>query len=241
MAALRLRSMSGRFSYRLVAAMLLVSLPLMVLLAVLLTSQASASLTEAGEHDGVGNAQSVALRVENWLSERRENLRLIAAAAAESLDNPRHRNRSGRVGRERTMTSCCSRSPTSRGRCWPRRRPEVTVDLAGQDWFGTAAGGQPVTTSLVQRGDHIQWVIAQPIVGGTGQPLGVVIGELNPAALAALLNAEQDQDSVVVAVDAQHQLIYDTAMGDITDDTALLAAGALHTTVDNAATQRASD
>ena len=123
------------------------------------------------------------------------------------------------------------------GKVLASSRPAATVDLAGQDWFGTAAGGRPVTTSLVQRGDHIQWVIAQPIAGGTGQPRGVVIGELNPAALATLLNAQQDEGSVVVAVDAQHQLIYDTAMGEVADDTALLAAGALHTTVDNAATQ----
>ena len=43
----------------------------------------------------------------------------------------------------------------------------------------------------------------------------------------------------MVAVDAQHQLIYDTAMGKVADDTALLAAGVLRTTVDNAATRQA--
>jgi len=225
MATLRLHSMSGRFSYRLVVAMLLVSLPLMVLLAVLLTSQASASLTEAGEHDGVGNAQSVALRVETWLSERRENLRLIAAATSQSLDNPR--TATDLVALDGTSDDFLLLEVTDlTGKVLASSRPEVTVDLAGQVWFGTAAGGQPVTTSLVRRGDHIQWVIAQPIVGGTGQPLGVVIGELNTAALAPLLNAQQDEHSVVVTVDAQHRLIYDTAMGEVADDTALLAAGA---------------
>ncbi len=228
-----------RYRYRLVAAMLLVSLPLMVLLAVLLTSQASASLTEAGEHDGVGNAQSVALRVENWLSERRENLRQIAATASESLDNSA--TAADLVALDGTYDDFLLLEVTDlTGKVLASSIPAATVDLAGQDWFGTAAGGRPVTTSLVQRGDHIQWVIAQPIVGGTGQPRGVVIGELNTAALAPLLNAQQDEHSVVVTVDAQHQLIYDTAMGVVADDTALLAAGALHTTVDNAATQMAS-
>ena len=72
MAAPLLRSVTGRFSYRLVAAMLVVSLPLMVLLAVLLTSQASASLSVAGEAKGVAVARAVALRVEDWLSGRRQ-------------------------------------------------------------------------------------------------------------------------------------------------------------------------
>ena len=43
-----------------------------------------------------------------------------------------------------------------------------------------------------------------------------------------------------MAVDAQHRLIYDTALGKVADDTALLAAGALSTTVDNAATRQAA-
>ena len=42
-----------------------------------------------------------------------------------------------------------------------------------------------------------------------------------------------------MAVDPQHRLIYDTALGKVADDTALLAAGALGTTVDNAATRQA--
>ena len=67
-----------------------------------------------------------------------------------------------------------------------------------------------------------------------------MIGDLNPAVLATLLNPELDEGSEVVAVDAQHQLIYDTAMGEVADDAALLAAGALSTTVDNAATRQAS-
>src|SRR6478735_3674387 len=208
-----------RYRYRLVAAMLLVSLPLMVVLAVLLTSQASASLTEAGEHDGVGNAQSVALRLEDWLSERRENLQQIADASTDRLDNLD--TAVDLVAIDKTYGDFRLLEVTDlTGKVLASSRPEDTVDLAGQDWFGTAAGGQPVTTPLVQRGDHIQWVIAQPIVGGNGQPQGVVIGELNPAVLTDLL--------------------YDTTMGAITDDTTLLAAGSLHTVVDNAATQQAT-
>ncbi|MCU1658359.1 MAG: methyl-accepting chemotaxis protein, partial [Pseudonocardiales bacterium] len=49
------------------------------------------------------------------------------------------------------------------------------------------------------------------------------------------------QGSDVVAVDAQHQLVYDTAtMSKATDAAALLSAGALKTTVDNTATQKAA-
>ena len=126
------------------------------------------------------------------------------------------------------------------GKVLATSRPGVTLDVTGQDWFATAVGGQSVVTSPVQIGGHIEWVIAQPVLGDTGQPQGVVVGELNPAVLASLLNPELDQGSTVVAVDAQHRLIYDTAMGPVADDAALLAAGGLKTTVDNTATQQAT-
>jgi hypothetical protein len=67
-----------------------------------------------------------------------------------------------------------------------------------------------------------------------------VIGDLNPAALGDLLNPELGAGSQIVAVDGQHRLLYDSVtMGTATDDRAMLAAGSLQTTVDNAATRRA--
>jgi methyl-accepting chemotaxis protein len=239
MAAVRWRSLPGRFSFRLVAAMLLVSLPLLVVLAVLLTTQASASLSAAGQLKGVAVARAVALRVEDWLSERREGLTVIAGISADQMASPATASELVKSDKNSDAFTLLAVTDLT-GKVLASSRPEVTLDPTGQDWFRTAAGGQPVVTSPVQRGDHIQWVIAQPVVGGTGQPQGVVIGELNPAVLTGLLNPELDQGSTVVAVDAQHRLVYDTAMGKVADDTALLAAGALHTTVDNAATQQAT-
>jgi methyl-accepting chemotaxis protein len=228
-----------RYRYRLVAAMLLVSLPLMVLLAVLLTSQASASLSVAGEAKGVAVARAVALRVEDWLAGRRQSLTVIAGSSADRMDSPA--TVSDLVTLDKSSEDFALLEVTDlTGAVLASSRPGVALDVTGQDWFRAAAGGKPVVTSPVQSGDHIQWVIAQPVIGGTGQPVGVVIGQLNPAVLADLLNPELDQGSTVVAVDAQHRLLYDTTMGKVADDTALLAAGVLHTTVDNAAIRQAS-
>jgi methyl-accepting chemotaxis protein len=126
------------------------------------------------------------------------------------------------------------------GKILASSRPGLSIDPTGTDWFRTATSGQPTVTSLVQQGDHLHWIIARPIIGADGRPQGVVAGNLDPAVLADLLNPELDQGSVVVAIDANHQLIYDTAMGKLADDTALLAHGSLHTTVDNAATRQAT-
>jgi methyl-accepting chemotaxis protein len=228
-----------RYRYRLVAAMLLVSLPLMVLLAVLLTSQASASLSVAGEAKGVAVARAVALRVEDWLSGLRQSLTVIAGSTADRMDSPVTASDLVTLDKSNEDFTLLEVTDLS-GAVLASSQPGVAVDVAGQDWFRTAAGGKPVVTSPVQSGEHIQWVIAQPVIGGTGQPVGVVIGQLNPAVLADLLNPELDQGSTVVAVDTQHRLLYDTTMGKVADDTALLAAGVLRTTVENAAIRQAS-
>src|SRR5207302_1296890 len=74
---------------RLVTGMLLVSLPIMSALAVLLTTKSSASLTASSEGKGVSVARAVTLHLEDWLSERRENLTAVAGLAHGQLSDPR--------------------------------------------------------------------------------------------------------------------------------------------------------
>jgi methyl-accepting chemotaxis protein len=126
------------------------------------------------------------------------------------------------------------------GRVLASTQPGKGISVAGQDWLRTVASGEPVLTSPVRQGDRIQWFAGQPVLGADGRPQAVLVANLNPMVLASLLNPELDSGSTVVAVDAQHRLIYDTAMGKLADDGALLAAGALTTTVDNGATRQAA-
>jgi methyl-accepting chemotaxis protein len=205
----------------------------------LLTTKASASLTTAGQRKGVGVARAVALRLEDWLSERRESLAVIADAA-DRLTGPATVAELVKIDKTYGDYSLIEITDLS-GRVTATSRAGVSLDPVGQDWFRAAATGQPVVTSLVQLGDHIQWIITQPINGPTGHPIGVLVADLNPVVLGDLLNPELDEGSQVIAVDAQHRLIFDTeTMAKAADDTALLAAGALHTTVDNTATRQAT-
>jgi len=229
-----------RYRYRLVAAMLLVSLPLMIVLAIFLTNSASTSLTSSAQHKGLSVARAVTLRLEDWMSERRESLTVLAAAASNHLSTGETRSALAKVDRTYGDFSLIELTDLN-GNVLASSRPGTRLDIAGQDWFRSAAAGQRVITSPVRQGDHIQWIIAQPVAGNGARPQAVVIGNLNPTVLATLLNPELDEGSEVMAVDPQHHLIYSTkTMGKAADDTALLAAGALGTTVDNAATQKAA-
>jgi hypothetical protein len=229
-----------RYRYRLVAAMLLVSVPLMIVLAIFLTTSASRSLTSSAQSKGLSVARAVTLRLEDWISERRESLSVLSTAVTNNPSPQQIRSALSKVDRTYGDFSVIALTDLS-GKVLATSRTGASLDVAGQAWFRTAAAGQAVLTSPVRQGDHIQWVIAQPVPGTDGHPRSVLIGELNPTALGGLLNPELDKGSDVVAVDAQHHLIYSTqTMAKATDDTALLAAGALSTTVDNTATRTAT-
>jgi predicted nucleic acid-binding Zn-ribbon protein len=218
--------------------MLVVSVPIMVVLAVLLTTGASSSLTSATEQKGQSLARAVTLHVEDWMSERQENMTVIAGQATDRLGDPAI----GQLlaGIDKTYGDFTVIEITDlTGKVVASSRPASAFDPAGQGWFRTVASGQPTTTSPVEQDGHIHWVVAQPILSTSGQPEGAVIGSLNPTVLYDLLNAEGDQHSEMVAVDDQHRLVYDTAMGKLADDTALLNAGGLRTTVENSAVRLA--
>jgi methyl-accepting chemotaxis protein len=238
--AFRWWSLSRRFGFRLVAAMLLVSLPLMIVLAVLLTTSAATSLTSLAQSKGGSVARAVTLRLEDWLSERRGDMQIVASSAS---GQPAHRDTVALLARiDKTTGSFTLIEITDlTGKVLASSSAANSVDPAGQDWFRTASSGQPVLTSLFQQGHHIRWIIAQPVLGRNGRVQAVVFGELNPAVLSTLLNPELDEGSDVVVVDSHHRLVYDTgSMSKAADDTALLAAGALTTTIENSATRQAT-
>jgi CheY-like chemotaxis protein len=83
-----MRSFPRRFAVRLVAAMLVVSLPLMIVLALVLTRDVSSTLTATAELEGGTASRGAALRLEDWLSERQDNLSVIAGSAADHLATP---------------------------------------------------------------------------------------------------------------------------------------------------------
>jgi methyl-accepting chemotaxis protein len=227
-----------RFAVRLVAAMLAMSLPIVVLLAVLLTTQASHSLTTAAEDKDQSVARAVTSRLEDWLTERNDDLDLIAALA---VGRPSAAAPAALVNQiDKTYGDFNLVEITDlAGRVIDTSVAGGGIDPAGQTWFVTATSGQPALTSLVEDAGQLTWVIAQPVLGANGRPQAVVIGYLNAAVLANLLNPSLDAGSEVVAVNSQLQLIYDTALGKLTNS-ALLQAGVLHTIVNNAATRQAA-
>lgn len=236
----RLWALRRRFGVRLVAAMLLVSVPLMIVLAFLLTSTTSTSLTSAAESRSIALARSTTLHLEDWLSERQEHLKVISLQAAQQFDE--QGSAKSLVGVADTYDDYDLIEITDlKGAVLASSSRETRPPTQGQEWFDTATKGEPVLTSLVRRGDHLEWIMAEPVLGADGGPVGVVVADLNAVELAELLNPELGKDVEAVAVDARRSLVYDTEIGEVTNDSDLISAGVLGGTVDNKATIEASD
>ena len=236
------RSVRRRFAVQLVAAMLLVSLPLMIVLAVVVTRSSSANLKVAAEQNDETLARTVTLRLEDWLSERRGDLIVISDAVSGDLDGPAATALLTRID-EASGDYAALQITDPAGHVLASSQDSDRVAAAGQDWLSDALGSEtPVIAQPERQGDQIRWVIAHRIVDADGRVVGVVAGDLRMTSLSDVLNPEFDEDSDVVAVDDRHRLLFDSedvAPGD--GDAALLAAGVLSTVVDNAAVRAAAD
>lgn len=234
------RTMHHRFAFRLAAAMLAVSLPLMTVLAVLLTQTSSSSLTRSAEQSGQTLAKGVTQRLQDWLSERQGELTVIAAAVP-GRPVAEDANLLARIDKANGDYSSLQISDTT-GKVLATSGDGQAFAAAGEDWFQQALSSEePVLTSVVRKGDHIEWITAERIVDPRGRVLGVVSGNLNVSSLGGLLSTQLGEGDDALVLDAQDRVVYDTEemhKGD--DDTALLAAGALTRVVDNAATRKAA-
>jgi methyl-accepting chemotaxis protein len=228
----RLGRLGGRYRYRVVAGVLVVSVPIAIVLAVVLTHKSSTSLTSSTKNAGEQVARAVALHVEDFVSERQENLTLVAAAATANLGAPAVGALATQIDKTYGDYDIIEVTDLN-GTVVAASRPSGTFDPSGENWFRTVAGGQPVVTSPVEVNGDIRWAFAAPVFDSGGHPSGAVVADVNEVALPTLLNPEL-QGADVAAVGADHNLIYDTTMGQV-DGAALLAKGALHTTVNNVA------
>jgi len=236
------RSPHRRFGVRLVAVILLVSLPLMTLLAVMLTRSSSSSLSDAAERDGETLAEAMAVRFEDWLSERRGDVTVVAAEVAGDIESRRTTALLRRVN-DAFGDYSVLKVLDADGRVLAASHDNDRFATAGQDWLNQALSSEePVVSPPQRQGDQIRWIIANRIETADGDVIGVVAGDLRMEALARVLHPEFDDHAEVVVVDAQHRLLFNSeAAAEADGDDDLLAAGILSTVVDNEAVREAAE
>jgi methyl-accepting chemotaxis protein len=230
----RWRASRNRFATRLVAGLLLVSVPLAGAIALTLTSRASSSVTGAVNTGQVALARGVAEHVEDFLFERQGDLDVIGAEAAAGLDAPRVGEVVAQIHRIYGYWQLLQVTDLA-GNLVTAAPGDRAFDPSREEWFRVAAGGQRVGTAPAQADGTLRWILAAPVLDPSGRPIGVVLGDLDIRTLAGILESElRGSIGHVVAVDGSRHLLYDTRLGEV-DAQELLASGRFQAVVDNPA------
>jgi hypothetical protein len=192
-----------RLRNRLVAGVLAVAVPVIGVVAVLLTTEATAALTDAARDLEVAEARRVAAEVDRWIFERRADLRSLAAVVAIRPDW------ATTLGRVQSATSAFSAVEVTdpSGKVLGVAPPDARIDPRGEAWFAVAAAGQAVITTRAEQQGTFRWVIAEPITTTDRQPLGVAFGVVNAGVLAPVVGASSNDGREAFLVDDARRLV----------------------------------
>src|SRR5712664_2505506 len=237
-----LRSFDG-YSVRAVAGVLLVSIPLSVFLGFVMSNWIADSAIGQAKARAVATAQAVDTRINDWVGERKAELRAIADDSVGNLDKP--------WLPARLLTSDASHPAfehlqiiNTQGKVVASTRPGVKLPAVPSGPAFTTSLDYPTLGPIQISGAQLDWLMTAPIRGPDGTSEGMVMGDLDVAVLGTLLNPYGDKTSTrnqeVHLVNAQHLLIYSSEWGILTDDSAVLAKGTLKLPAEGAIFDRAT-
>jgi methyl-accepting chemotaxis protein len=219
------------FFVRVLAGTLLISLPMVVVLGALVYFQGSQAITDAAKTNAEVEARSSATGITNWVFERRANLRAVAGDAADHVGQPSvNSNLEKAIAEDASFDAIEVVSTT--GTVVAVAGSGADIQTAGtMPWFDRSLALESVQP--IQRSNlGLTWIMTIPIVGSNGSSQGVVVADLDVAALGALLRpyanaGSSTGTSEVHLANADHLLIYSSDWFTGAGDAYILSNGAL--------------
>jgi methyl-accepting chemotaxis protein len=221
------------YSIRVVAAVLVILVPLSVVLGLVISnwsSQTSIDLTKARAEVA---AEDAAVRISDWVGERQAELRILAQDQAGILLSP---------GVQAHLLAALQSHPSFEELQVLNSKAEVVASsVPGSVLSPTPSGGTFANSLSVETIGPVQigkggldWLITAPILGANEQPQGVVVGDLNVTALETLLDpyggdAVTTRDQETHILNAAHLVVYSSDWGPLANDSDAVAKGSLKT------------
>jgi methyl-accepting chemotaxis protein len=232
-----------RYSIRVVAGMLLISIPLMVALGLVISTWSTQTSVDQAKARAGATAESATVRISDWVLERQAELRILAQDEVGALA-------SSTVQTE--LRAAAASHPSFKTlEVFDAKGQLVASSVPGITLSATTSGGTFANSLSVETVGPIQigkvgldWLISAPILGANEQAQGVVVGDLNATALESLLNP-YGRDAVINAnqethiVNAAHLLVYSSEWGALASDSEAVARGALKTLAEGAVYDKA--
>jgi methyl-accepting chemotaxis protein len=231
------------YSIRVVAAMLLISIPLMVALGLVISSWSTQTSIDQAKARGEATAESAAVRISDWVIERQAELRILAQdeVGAMAASNVQTQLRAAAASHPSFETLQVF---DAKGQLLGSSVPGITLSATPSG--GTLANSLSVeTVGPLQIGKvGLDWLITAPILGINEQAQGVVVGDLNATSLESLLNpfgadASINANQETHIVNAAHLLVYSSEWGALANDSEALAKGSLKTPAEGTVYDRA--
>src|SRR6267143_1510672 len=218
------------YSVRIVAGLLLVSIPLSIILGFLISTWGAQTSINQSKARAEATAESAAVRINDWVGERQAELRHAAGDQAGHLSSQELNARLGASLSSHPAFEALELVNT-KGAVIANTRPgiELSATPSGAS-FATSLSVEslgPIHIGKV----GLDWIMTAPVLGPDEQPQGVLVGDLGLGVLGKLLNPYGldaiATDQEVHIVNAQHLLLYSSSWGIIQDESGELAHGAL--------------
>src|SRR5260370_7468361 len=229
------------YSIRVMAGILLVSIPISVVLGLGVDNWNTRTLVEQGEGLAGGSAESSVVRINDWVAERQAELRHVAADQVGQLSNPNiNANLLAAIATHPTFEALQVSDARGNIVAWTRA-VVLSTTPTGADFAHSLSVETMGPIGIGQVG--LDWLMTVPILGPDEKAQGVVVGDLDVTVLGKLLNPygldKPTPDQAKHLVNAQHQLLYSSECGDVADDALLVRDGALKLVAEGAIYDRA--
>jgi methyl-accepting chemotaxis protein len=216
------------FFVRLLAGVLAASLPVMIVMAALLSQRAAENLTNSVQDAAHDVARGAALRMDDWIFARQEDLLRLAASLQVRLNDRSLGPELARVAKayddfaDLEVLDLKGGVISSTG--------NLEFDPSSATWYRKATA-EAVISPITRDSSGLHWFTSQPMLGADGRPSAVLVGEIDPSLLAeVLIDVDPGAATELHAVDPNRLLIYSSSWGQI--DLAQMAnRGALQTTI----------
>jgi methyl-accepting chemotaxis protein len=234
-----------RYSLRIVAGVMLVSIPTSILLGFVMSSWSSQTSIDQAKARTEASAESAAVRINDWVAERKAELRTVAQSTSDDI-NQSSLNK-------QIVDSASSHPYFETIQILDRNQNVIAatqpgINLKAKPWGATFASSLSVESmgSMQAVAGGLDWIMTAPIVGSDGKSLGVVVGDLSEAVLGRLLNpygldTQTQKDQEIHLINAQHLLIYSSDWGVIQDEAKVLEMGALRAKAEGAIYETATN
>src|ERR1700682_3802725 len=218
------------YSIRIIAGLLLITIPLSILLGFVMANWSAQTSIDQSKARAEATAESAAVRIGDWVAERRAELRHVAGDQVGELSNPQlNAMLVASMGSHDSFEAI--QVNDLQGAVVANTRPGV--ELSATPTGATFANSLSVDTfGPVHIGKvGLDWIMTSPILGPDEKPQGVVVGDLTLSVLGRLLNPYGldtiAKDQEVHIVNAQHLLLYSSDWGVLEDESLMIAKGTL--------------